>query len=417
MGSSVASYRPTQVSPGRTRQAPRTLPQPSWLLLIVITATVAGLVWGLMQQRRPQIDPRQVIAINLAAGELAFKHQRYVEPAGHSAAHYFNAVLALDPDQPRALRGLHQISEQFAERAKLAILDSRFADAAVAIEQLRRLKPDDRRLGLIEIELRRALDTHVATLTAIAANAESTSIEAPTQNAAVDENKSIDAIRTVDKGISARSVAAPSRPLTMDSARSTSSTAGTRDAQLTANTLAARGAEVSSSSVSTNETGTDPVDELAEQQLAAALLAQTEAARDDDAQPDVSHQGNDFTQSSLEASVDQPLPAPAAQLAATTSSPMPIEVSARWLPTAIELVEPHYPQAAQVRGIEGWVDLMITVAPTGEVIDAHVRDREGSRSFERAALLAVRQWRYEPNAAGSSAPAIEIPVRVAFKLE
>ena len=104
-------------------------------------------------------------------------------------------------------------------------------------------------------------------------------------------------------------------------------------------------------------------------------------------------------------------------MAATVPPTMPIEVSARWLPTATKLVEPHYPQAAQVRGIEGWVDLMLTVAPTGEVIDAELRDREGSRSFERAALLAVRQWRYEPNAAGSSAPAMEIPVRVAFKLE
>jgi protein TonB len=104
-------------------------------------------------------------------------------------------------------------------------------------------------------------------------------------------------------------------------------------------------------------------------------------------------------------------------MAATTPPSTPIEVSARWLPTAIKLVEPHYPQAAQVRGLEGWVDLMLKVAPTGEVIDAQVRDREGSRSFERAALLAVRQWRYEPNAAGSSAPALEIPVRVAFKLE
>lgn len=399
MGSTVASYRPTKLSTGRTRQAPHTLPQPSWLLLIVITATVAGLVWGLMQQRRPQIDPRQVIAINLAAGELAFKHERYVEPADHSAAHYFNAVLALDPDQPRALRGLQLISEHFADQTKIAILDSRFADAAVAIEQLRRLKIDDRRLGLLEIELRKGLDTHVATLAAIVAKPDAPTGKAATQTAAVvDQDKSINARRATEQDTSAGTAAATTRA---------------RDTR-----VAAVGGAPSAPSATANQIPrTDLEDELAEQQLAATLTSRHEALSVDGTQiqPSLREEASIATPPTI--NVEQPLPAPAAQMAATTLPATPIEVSARWLPTAIKLVEPKYPDAAQVRGIEGWVDLMLTVAPTGEVLDAQVRDREGSRSFERAALLAVRQWRYEPNAAGSSAPALEIPVRVAFKLE
>lgn len=406
MGSTVASYRPAKVSTGRTRQAPHTLPQPSWLLLIVITATVAGLVWGLMQQRRPQIDPRQVIAINLAAGELAFKHERYVEPADHSAAHYFNAVLALDPDQPRAMRGLQLISEHFADQAKIAILDLRFAEAAVAIEQLRRLKVDDRRLGLLEIELRKALDTHVATLAAIVTKPDEATGKAATQTAAVVvQDKSINARRaTEDADASARPAVARTRQAPV---------AAARDAQ-----LAASGGVPSVPSMTSEQIPrTDLEDELAERQLAATLTARNEALSVDKTQmqPSVREEASIATPPTI--NVEQPLPAPAAQMAATTLPATPIEVSARWLPTAIKLVEPKYPDAAQVRGIEGWVDLMLTVAPTGEVIDAQVRDREGSRSFERAALLAVRQWRYEPNAAGSSAPALEIPVRVAFNLE
>jgi protein TonB len=85
---------------------------------------------------------------------------------------------------------------------------------------------------------------------------------------------------------------------------------------------------------------------------------------------------------------------------------------------AVKLVEPQYPQAAQVRGIEGWVDLTLTVAASGDVIDARVEEREGSRSFERAALLAVRQWKYEPfGAPDSNVAPREIPVRVGFRLE
>lgn len=412
MGSIVASYRPTKVSAGRTRHAPRTLPQPSWLLLIVITATVAGLVWGLMQQRRPQIDVRQVIAINLAAGELAFKHERYVEPADHSAAHYFNAVLALDPNQPRALRGLQQIAEHYADQTKFAILDSRFADAAVAIEQLRRLNSDERRLGLLEIELRKALDTHVATLSAIAANTDETANRTATLNAAVDHDKPKGSRRAIGQESGDRTGVAPISRTPIEATRSSSTTAAAQS------TLPApSGAVADEANVVASETSSaNPVDEAAEQQLAAALMSQTAATPFDETQLQMRSRETETTATSP-TSIEEPLPAPAAQMAAITPPATPIEVSARWLPNAVKLVEPHYPQAAQVRGIEGWVDLMITVAPTGEVIQAQVRDREGSRSFERAALLAVRQWRYEPNAAGSSAPAIEIPVRVAFKLE
>ena len=407
MGSTVASYRPTKA--GRTRQAPRTLPQPSWLLLIVITATVAGLVWGLMQQRRPQIDPRQIIAINLAAGELAFKHERYVEPADHSAAHYFNTVLALDPNQPRALRGLQHISEHFADRAKLAILDSRFADAAFAIEQLRRLNTDERRLGLLEIELRKALDTHVATLAAIAAKTDTTEIRTAMRSA-VDQDKSNNTQRARQEA-GGRTAVAPTNQLAIELARSSDSTQAARDPSSGA-------VRYEANVVESDTQRTSGVDEAAEQQLTASLLSQTEASRFDEPQMQMPSRSREKeTNASSPTSVEEPLPAPAARMAATAPPATPIEVSARWLPNAVKLVEPHYPQAAQVRGIEGWVDLMITVAPTGEVIDAQVRDREGSRSFERAALLAVRQWRYEPNAAGSSAPAIEIPVRVGFKLE
>jgi TonB family protein len=88
--------------------------------------------------------------------------------------------------------------------------------------------------------------------------------------------------------------------------------------------------------------------------------------------------------------------------------PVPIE------PKVIKLVEPEYPQAARVRGMEGWVDLTLLVTPTGDVLDARVEESNGSRSFERAALNAVRQWKYQPVMRTSNE---DVSVRVAFKLE
>jgi protein TonB len=59
-------------------------------------------------------------------------------------------------------------------------------------------------------------------------------------------------------------------------------------------------------------------------------------------------------------------------------------------------VQPRYPSRAEARGIEGWVRLEITVSPTGTVREARVVDASPKGVFDRAALEAVRQWRFKP---------------------
>jgi protein TonB len=59
-------------------------------------------------------------------------------------------------------------------------------------------------------------------------------------------------------------------------------------------------------------------------------------------------------------------------------------------------VSPRYPSRAEARGIEGWVRLEITVSPAGTVRDAQVLDASPKDVFDRAALEAVRQWRFKP---------------------
>ena len=58
----IASYRPSKISPQHRilPDAPPVGTRPSWLLLVVVTAAVTGLTWGIMQQRMPDIDPRHV---------------------------------------------------------------------------------------------------------------------------------------------------------------------------------------------------------------------------------------------------------------------------------------------------------------------------------------------------------------------
>jgi protein TonB len=57
---------------------------------------------------------------------------------------------------------------------------------------------------------------------------------------------------------------------------------------------------------------------------------------------------------------------------------------------------PHYPRVAHRLGQEGVVQLRIEVAANGRVIDVTVQESSGYRLLDKAALDAVREWRFYP---------------------
>jgi protein TonB len=59
-------------------------------------------------------------------------------------------------------------------------------------------------------------------------------------------------------------------------------------------------------------------------------------------------------------------------------------------------VPPQYPPRAQERGIEGWVLVEFSISKTGTVADPVVIDADPPSTFNRAALRAVRKWKYRP---------------------
>jgi periplasmic protein TonB len=62
----------------------------------------------------------------------------------------------------------------------------------------------------------------------------------------------------------------------------------------------------------------------------------------------------------------------------------------------IRRVNPDYPSAAKRDGIEGSVDLDVTVSSHGVVGDVSVIRATPPDMFEKAALAAVRKWKYDP---------------------
>ena len=59
-------------------------------------------------------------------------------------------------------------------------------------------------------------------------------------------------------------------------------------------------------------------------------------------------------------------------------------------------VPPQYPERAQQRGIEGRVMVEFTISKSGSVKNPKVVHYEPSKIFNKAALKAVSQWKYNP---------------------
>ena len=59
-------------------------------------------------------------------------------------------------------------------------------------------------------------------------------------------------------------------------------------------------------------------------------------------------------------------------------------------------VRPMYPQRAAQRHIEGWVEVTFDISSTGSVKNARVVNSQPSVIFDRAALRAIRKWKYKP---------------------
>jgi protein TonB len=81
-------------------------------------------------------------------------------------------------------------------------------------------------------------------------------------------------------------------------------------------------------------------------------------------------------------------------------------------------VNAQYPPRAADREIEGWVEVEFTISAAGTVKDPVIVAANPGTIFNRAALRAIRKWKYSPKIEGGVA--VERPkvrVRINFDLE
>lgn len=108
-------------------------------------------------------------------------------------------------------------------------------------------------------------------------------------------------------------------------------------------------------------------------------------------------------------------PAAAAPVAPVEAAPTAIAPGDRPVPLAGQMPPPRYPPSALRRGEQGTVVVRVEVDANGKPGGVALVRRSGSRDLDRAAMEAVRNWRFQPAQRDGHAVAGSIEVPFDFK--
>jgi protein TonB len=115
----------------------------------------------------------------------------------------------------------------------------------------------------------------------------------------------------------------------------------------------------------------------------------------------------------------QPSPPPFAAPAAPAqpvAPAAPVPIADRSSPRPASSPAPRYPRDAQRRGETGTVLVRVHVGADGEPGSVDLVEGSGSRSLDRAAVDAVRRWRFEPAIRNGQAVAGTVQIPITFSL-
>jgi protein TonB len=116
-------------------------------------------------------------------------------------------------------------------------------------------------------------------------------------------------------------------------------------------------------------------------------------------------------------------PPTSAATEAPTNAAVPSVPQARDAITASSLervryVAPEYPLSARQGNLSGWVDVAFDVQTDGSVADIAVLGAEPKNTFEKAAVAALRKWRYRPVERDGHPIAVpHVQMRIRFTLQ
>jgi TonB family protein len=416
----------------------------------------------------------------LSDAAAALAANRLTEPAGDNALELYSQALARSPGDPIARAGIAEVRERLLARAENALLEERLDEAAVAIDTARQSGVESGRIAFLSAQLAKsrervkssqvaavrvrdqpkaAAEDKVTPLLSLAAQRideahlidperdsalfyirEALQIE-PDNGAAQDAEKAL-AMRLLSEAHSAidrrdfahasgwleaaKGIAAADN---IDAAqRSLASARREADADAWAQLLKSaterlqqdrliEPANDSAKYYLVTLRGLDPGNAglaAAMQDLGARLVAKSRRAltlgQYDAARSWLDEAGTIGFASPESTSAQRDLDAAIAKQQSAAN------VVAAGDLTLVKSVTPVYPPKANLSKVQGWVELDFTVAESGAVKDIAIHAASNPGVFDKAAISALSQWRYQPVVRDGKSVAQRARIRIRFAL-
>lgn len=281
----------------------------------------------------------------LEKARLAMRERRYAEPAGDNALLYYRSAGAAEPGNGEALDGLTRIASLLATRIEEALGQNQYGEASTALAQFKNALPDDPRVPAFQLRLTSAQFSK-----------------------AIEDANLERAAALVRSAQQANAV--PSAQLAKwraDIARLQDQARAKRETEQAAREAAA-----------------------AEQKKArdAKAAAAAEAERTAQAAKDKARE--ELSKREQAAKAAQEATTPRSGATPRDAASLQSQLKRK------RYIAPEYPADALSRKVGGAVTIAFTVDSKGEPRDIHVESSQPSGVFDRAAIAAVKRWRYEP---------------------
>jgi protein TonB len=378
------------------------------LVGVAVIAAIAVGAWIMLKDSKPAAQPASAQSAAPAAaapagsspaamalikkGDKAFADGRYVALDGSSAAEFYREALKVEPNNQIARSGFDRSVDYGTRRAEEAVLAGKLNEAAAISEALRPLTPGSSRLNFLnsqiekeqarinaDASLRAANDARQAqirdALSQMNERMRRSALIDPTTNSAVSHFREAEALSPADPAVRSARESLVGALLTA------------ADGELSGRRApAARRLIEAAATLNSSASGLDVmrkrVDEFSDQQAAATAKAEAEAARAREA-------------AAQAAEAPKAAAAPPVVAAPAPADAAPSVVLATTL-KAVRTQEPDYPPRALEQLVSGWVEMEFTVARDGSVQDITVTNSEPRRTFDAAAVAAMRRYRYQP---------------------
>lgn len=296
----------------------------------------------------------------LEKARIAMRERRYLEPANNSALEYYRSAAQVDPGNDEALAGLSRLQPVIVARFEELAKAGRHDDAARALAQLESATPADPSIASLRQRL---------------------------------------AIARVAEAIEEEDVERAS--------------ALVRDAQATNAVPAAQLTKWRAEIARLNE-------KVSQQQL-AGQKAREAAAAEKKAREARAAEAARVAQAAREREEAKKLEEERAQQAALAANAAETEANARKASTRVEpklkrQVNPEFPREALDKGVSGVVIVAYTVDAEGRTQDVRVESAQPPEIFDRAAIAAVRRWRYEPATVDGVPTETQLQMKIRFTL-